>query len=105
MIGLAMAAALAARPPIDAELRCAASAWQGVTHAREAERRTAARTAYMFFLGRLTAEAPDKDWVPLIAAESKTFIAVPPVGMKLTDLPCAGLIQQIVPLPEEITAP
>ena len=104
MIGLVMALALGATNAADNDLGCAAIAWQGLAQPenKNEARDTPRRMAYMFFLGRLTAEDPQKDWVSLIAAESKKILAIPPVGSKPTDLPCAAVIEQIVTLPVEV---
>ena len=104
MIGLAMALALGATNTADRDLGCAAIAWQQLAQPKDKNKtwNTPTRLAYMFFLGRLTAEDPQKDWVSLIAAKSETFLAVPPAGSKPTDLPCGAVIEQIVTLPVDV---
>ncbi|MES2341818.1 MAG: hypothetical protein V4597_09080 [Pseudomonadota bacterium] len=104
MVGLAMALALGATNAADKDLGCAAIAWQGLARPESKNEawNTPTKMAYMFFLGRLTAQDPQRDWVSLIAAKSKTFLAVPRAGSKPSDLPCAAVIEQIVPLPVEV---
>lgn len=101
MIALALAAAVATAHTTADDLSCAAVAYQTLS-AQNPETRAASRASYMFFLGRLSAADPARDWPPLIAAKSATFLAVPAIGWKPTDLPCGAVIQRIVTLPKEV---